>query len=227
MRGYCFLALLLLLSSCADVSTSSLPDMAEGTPIPNTMKEQARQQCEEIFLTGNWQFVHSISFEMGSGQGATVLGVTVLEGEIRKTALMTMEGFVLFEAVLDVEKSLQVSRALPPFDNDEFARRLLADVEDIFPRSGQGKPQLFQSITGDLLCRYAKKNGETLDIAASGKDTVSSHIYGVDTLEVKTITAGDFSPIAGELIPKNIHLTVPGVRGYSLTMTLLSADKIH
>jgi hypothetical protein len=225
MNRICLLLVLLLLNSCA-ARVPHLLDMADGTPIPDALKTQIRTNCEAQFIEGNWQFVHSISFEMASGAGASVLGVTVLDGGILKTALMTMEGFVLFEAVRDAKKKLKVMRALPPFDNTEFAQRLMVDVEDIFPRPAPGDPLLFESASRELICRYVRPAGEVLDIAATANHGFTRYIYDADGLEQKRITAGEFYPVTGAQIPRNIELRVLGIRGYSLIMTLLSAEKI-
>lgn len=228
MKSICIFLLLFLLSSCATVQHSRIPELVAGGPATaESVVQQSRRECGKRYVLANWQFVHSINFVMASGQGTTLVGVTVLDGQRLKTVLMSVEGFVFFEAVQDGRAEPQVNRALPPFDNTAFANGLLDDVRAIFPRPVQTEPLVARSVAGELLCRYQGNEGRQVDIVPLAGGVLLARIYGADGQLIKTISEEGFSPVAGENIPQNIQLTVPGLRGYTLKMTLLSADKIE
>lgn len=226
MKNICFFLFLFLLSACSAMN-SRIPELVSGD-VPDTESvAQGSQACKKLFVSGNWQFVHSINFAMASGRGATLVGVTVLDGETLKTVLMTVEGFVLFEAVQGEAGNIHVNRALPPFDNTDFAKALLLDVRSLFPHPASAVPLVGRTVAGDLLCRYPMGEGQEMDILPQTGTALLVHIYGADGLRIKTITEDGFCPVAGAQIPKNIQLTVPGLRGYTLKMSLLSAEKIE
>ena len=66
---------------------------------------------------------------------------------------MTVEGLTLFEARSAEAEELEVLRALPPFDNREFASGLMRDVRTLFqPPPGLG--QYGTLADGTPVCRY-------------------------------------------------------------------------
>ncbi len=226
MKSICFFLLLFLLGACSAVN-SRIPELAAGDVPAAESLARSRHACEKFFVSGNWQFVHAINFAMASGRGATLVGVTVLDGGSLKMVLMTVEGFVLFEAVRDEEGNLHVNRALPPFDNTDFAKALLVDVQRIFPRPVPVEPLVARTVAGEFLCRYPGTEGQQMDILPLADGALVARIYGADGLRIKTITEDRFSPVAAVQIPQDIQLTAPGLRGYTLKMSLLSAEKIE
>ncbi|MBU1232984.1 MAG: DUF3261 domain-containing protein [Proteobacteria bacterium] len=224
MKPIFFLIFLLLLTSCSGLQSVYLPELTGLEAIDGTQSRQLRQRCENYFVQGSWQFVHSIAFKLADGNGATVMGVTVLDGTKLKCALMGVEGFVLFEAVLDEE--LEVSRALPPFDNPEFARGLMRDVQTIFLPPSVQRPLTGQLADGEPVCRYYGEDGKIIDILFAEDDSSRMNIYGPDLSRIRSIISGSRVPVAAEMIPETLELTASGLHGYTLTMTLISADKI-
>ncbi|MBU0943116.1 MAG: DUF3261 domain-containing protein [Proteobacteria bacterium] len=224
MKSVFSLLLLLLLTACSGRQPLLLPELTELNGIDSTQTRKLEQRCAAKFVAGRWQFVHSIAFEMAAGGGATVIGVTVLDGPTLKCALLGVEGFVLFEAVLD--QTLEVSRALPPFDNPEFARGLMRDVQTIFLPPAE-KPALSGLLVGgDSVCRYFGEDGQVIDILFHEDGSSGMNIYGPDLNRTRSIVAGPPLSVAAEMIPKTLELTASGLRGYTLTMTLISAEKI-
>ena len=221
MRIVCFCIFLILLSSCSAMQPLRLPELTEASFDP-----QLAERCTENVVQGNWQFVHSITFEMANGQGATVIGVTVLDKETIKTGLIGVEGFVLFEAELVKEKKLKVKRALPPFDNPEFAAGLMRDVETIFSLSAAGNPVTGQLAGGESVCRYQGENGQIVDMIIGLDESRKTHIYDVDRQRIKSIVMESFLYIDARMIPEKIHLTAHGLQGYTLRMTLIRAEKL-
>jgi hypothetical protein len=226
MKSVSLSVVLILLCSCAVLQSPRLPDLTGGEFIDEDFRRQTQQNCERNFVSGNWQFVHSITFKMANGHGATVIGVTVLDGDTMKTGLMTVEGFVLFEAELDKGEKLHVNRALPPFDNSEFALGLMRDVHAIFLIPSEGNPVVTRLADGDSVCRYEAADGQIIDVIPTADGSNVMNVYDADQTRIRSITTNDFVSIDTEMIPENIHLTALGLRGYTLKMTLISADKI-
>jgi len=103
MKGIYLSVVLLLLGSCAALQSSRLPDLAGGESIAESFKLQIRQSCERNFISGNWQLVHSITFKMANGHGATVIGVTSLTEQGIDCSLVTVEGLTLFDAEIEIK----------------------------------------------------------------------------------------------------------------------------
>ncbi len=224
MKSVFFLFILFLLTACSGVHSVYLPELTDTAGVTDKQDRQLRQRCAGNFVEGNWQFVHSIAFKMAGGGGATVIGVTVLDGTKLKCALMGVEGFVFFEAVLDQE--LTVSRALPPFDNPEFARGLMRDVQSIFLPPSAQSPLTGMLVDGEPVCRYSGEDGQTIDIIFAEDSSSRMNIYGPDLSRTRSIQTGSRFPLDAEMIPETLEFTASGLRGYTLTMTLISAEKI-
>ncbi|MBA3008532.1 MAG: DUF3261 domain-containing protein [Proteobacteria bacterium] len=215
---------LLLLAACSALQPVHLPDLTALDAVDDSQAGQLLQRCRNNFVTGNWQFVHSIAFKRADGGGATVIGVTVLDGQKLHCALMTVEGLVLFEAELAQEK-LTVSRALPPFDKPEFARGLIRDVQAIFLPPAAEEPKTGRLVGGELVCRYQADNGQITDLLVDD-DGSRMNIYDPDLNRSRSIVAGSPISVAAERVPETLELTASGLSAYTLTMTLISADKI-
>lgn len=224
MKSAFSLLFLALLTACSGIQSVYLPELADTVAVTDKQDRQLRQRCADNFVEGNWQFVHSIAFKVAGGGGTTVIGVTVLDGTKLKCALMGVEGFVFFEAELDQE--LAVSRALPPFDNPEFARGLMRDVQSIFLPPSAQHPLTGILVDGESVCRYFKEDGQIIDIIFAEDDSSRMNVYGSDLSRIRSIFAGSRIPMAAEMIPETLELTASGLRGYTLTMTLISAEKI-
>lgn len=228
MKAVYLAVVLLLLCSCAGLQSSRLPDLIVigRESVSEPLKDSIWQSCEQNFISGNWQLVHSITFGMASGHGATVVGVTVLDGKSIKTGLMTVEGFVLFEAELDREKKLHVNRALPPFDNSGFALGLMRDVQTIFLLPSETSPVVARLADGNSVCRYDAVNGQVIDVIPGADGRNVMNVYDVDHIRIRSIAADDLISIDTEMIPETIQLTALGLRGYVLKMKLISADRL-
>ncbi len=226
MKAVFVWGLLLLLVSCSAMQPVLLPELTVLPPVEDSHSRLVQRQCEQTFAQGNWQFVHSVTFEMADGHGATVIGVTVLDGDKLKTSLMGVEGFVLFGAVQDKEKNLEVSRALPPFDNPSFAAGLMRDVETVFLRPSDGIPVVGQLADGESVCRYVGEDGRISDVIPGEDGSRSINVYDADGKRSRALSIENISSVDTGMAAETIHLTAFSLRGYTLTMTLISADRI-
>ncbi|MCK5070827.1 MAG: hypothetical protein KAR01_09795 [Desulfocapsa sp.] len=221
MKNILLSLMLLLLTSCSTLQFSKPPEL-----VSKAFDSRQAEICAQSYVQGGWQFVHSITFKMTNGHGATVIGVTVLDGDILKTGLMGVEGFVLFEAELDAQKKLDVKRALPPFDNLEFAKGLMRDVQTIFSLPTDTNPVTGMLADGEVVCRYYDDRDQITDVLIEPDETRRIHVYDEDKNKIRTIEMDGYSQIETEMIPEQIYFTAHGLRGYTLKMTLISADKI-
>ncbi|MBW6520369.1 MAG: hypothetical protein K0A99_05045 [Desulfoarculaceae bacterium] len=218
------LIMLSLLAACA-----GRPQLPELAAVNGTQAGPNRQRCDKAFLSGNWQLVHAIDFNRSGRGGTSLIGVTTLTGPTLHCLLMTVEGLVLFEAELAREQ-LTIQRAIPPFDKPEFAGGLMGDVQTIFVQPAGQQPLTGRLAGGDVVCRYHPDNdtdhGQITDIIVTGDDGFRIHVYGPDRRRTRTIVAGARISKAAGMVPETLELTASGLSSYTLTMTLISADKL-
>lgn len=224
----------MLMPSCAVERMQVLPEFASSTDTA-----EARAACAACFPKGRWQFVHALGFDMAGGFSGNALGVVALNGDDIKVVLMTVEGLNLFEAGSASRDNLEVSRAVPPFDKPGFAQGLMRDVRSIFQRPAGALAT--GTLPGDLpACRY-EGEGEISDLvvqtdgcwrletyqpqvaALSEDETVPPPARPVLT---RRITTASCQAAGKTIIPQILELTAPGPEGYSLTMRLISAERL-
>ncbi|MDJ0622228.1 MAG: hypothetical protein QNJ17_04655 [Desulfocapsaceae bacterium] len=222
-QPFVLIALLTILSSCASGKHQAPPALTSS---------QARQDnavCGSIFPQDKWQFVHSLEFTRIDGIGTTVIGITNLDENALHTALLTIEGFTLFEADFYNDERFEVHRAVPPFDNPNFAKGMMRDIRTIF-RPPQGMLILGVTNAPDTVCRYTDDNGRITDVLPGSND------YQDDCWQIRRYSAEqdiDLSVIGkscldimSAIIPEHLELHSYGVAGYTLKMKLLSADRL-
>lgn len=215
------LALTLFLAACAAERPGLLPALSARQGVPAT------GECEAVFPQGEWQFVHSIDFSMRNGAGGTVVGVTSLAGDTIACALVTIEGFTLFEAVLQDDGRLDLRRAVPPFDKPAFAQGLLEDVRAIF-RAPQAHSILAGQLTDNTpVCRYAGIDGRTTDVLRTRDGCWQIRTHGPARILERVIIGSSCREMEGSLIAGHLELEGFGQAGYTLKMTLIQAEKIN
>jgi hypothetical protein len=205
------------LLSCAYQSAIELP--------PLTVTPEPAINCDAVYPKGKWQFVHSIAFSMADGKKGTAIGVSVLEDPVIQSALMTIEGFVLFEAALDGQ--LEITRAVPPFDNLDFARGLMQDLQLIFFRPASNKMQYGKLAGGSPLCRYQEASGESTDVVLFADHGWEINHYDAKGRRTRTIKARPQITQNLEnqwLPPKQLELQANGILQYTLKMDLISSE---
>ncbi len=207
----------LFFTSCADKEQLRLPSIMENKD------GQKTPVCKQVFPLGNWQFVHSIDFTMRDGSGSTVVGVTTLSKSGIKCALITIEGLTLFAARSSDENSLHIDRALSPFDNEQFAEGLMRDIRLIFqPPTGKESRGLVSEKSA--VCRYEKNDGRVLDVWPDVDDCWQIKSYSPDLIMERSVIGQSCKEKNSSLIPEVLELKNFGHAGYTLKMTLISAD---
>jgi hypothetical protein len=212
---------LCLLASCSMRQVQTKPELTGGSS-----GAEGRSICKQSFVQGSWQFTHSINFEMVAGHGTTFVGITVLEKGKLKTALLGVEGFVLFEAEQKSDKQIVVRRALAPFDKPGFAEALLRDVQTLFVAPVTTAMLLAKNTNDERVCRYVTDTSHTLDVLLSGQGWRQINEYDRQDTITRSVHGSDHTEIEGQYIPKEIELKVFGSLGYTLDLQLLTAEKL-
>lgn len=209
----------LLVASCTTGKRQLLPDLA-----PMSDRSGIQGKCTAMFPEGRWQFVHTIAFQMANGGDGTALGVVVLAGREINCALMTVEGLTLFEARSADGEALQVMRAVPPFDNREFAAGLMRDIRTIFFQpAGEGH---YGRLPGNApVCRYIAA-GQVTDILPREDGCWRLDTYS-DRVRTRSIQTRSCKTVDTAILPEFLELVADGPAGYTLNMHLVSAERLQ
>jgi len=218
--SFYLLPILLLLSSCASQQPDHLKPFIGRLPL-SVQEASLKEQCAAVYPRGRWQFVHTIEFRMADGRSSSVVGVTVVDGNTLSCALMTIEGFTLFQARLN--DRLEIDRAVPPFDRPGFARGLMEDVRALFVRPPASEVSYGSLADTAQLCRMTTADGRITDILPLEDGCWRIRTYDRKQALTRTITARSCRLVDSTMIPDELKLTVPGPAGYILKMTLVTA----
>lgn len=197
------------LSAC-----QTLPVITQKTPAEKTVSA-----CPNPFLKQKTTLIHAIEVYM-SGVKNAVIGVTEADPVTREIscAIMTAEGMVLFEAT-ETEGSLDIRRALPPFDSAHFARNMLEDIKLIFFEP-QGKIEKIGFLpSGETACRWRTGNSDTIDVLKTGDGLPEVKRYSGSGKVKRDIK---FSDLADGFY-QNIELRAQEIASYTLFMNLVEA----
>jgi hypothetical protein len=216
--------ILLLLSIWALIlSCSSLPQVY---PAGDTTDPQAERICGGPFPDGDWQLLHSIEATLPGGKKGFLMGLTVISSTKRtaRCVIMTLEGFVVFDAEYD--KKVSIKRAIEPFDSEDFADGLMADINLIF-----FKPAGSIIISGYLkdgaaVCRYQKPDGRMVDIISRPAHNWEIRQYLPDyrlVRTVKSMSAAEPGSAGRKGIADKIELKADGSPKYELDMEMVEA----
>jgi len=215
------LIIILLITSC-----SGLPDLLNVDPaiIPDI-----QQKCSSPFLIEKWQFIHHIEATMPNGKKGSMIGIIVIT-PLSKTiqcVIMTIEGFVVFDALYD--KNIVVHRSLHPFDSINFSKGLMNDLKLIFFKPNGQFLGLGMSENGKYFCRYRNNNGMITDICTSQNDKWTIRRYNHNSQLIRTVKAsmGKHQLLANQtMIPTRLELTANGRSGYRLVIDLIEAKPL-
>lgn len=154
----CLFGVLMLCAGCVPIPETDLLPGAPGD----------LQGCFAMFPAGPWECIHKIEAAIGEGGSFSLLGVTKGDPADRKlhTALLSPEGFILFEAE-QREDRVSVLKALAPFDSAAFARGLMEDVNLLF-LPPEGWPSKWgRRADGAILCQWKSPDGSRREITPS------------------------------------------------------------
>ena len=216
--------ILLLLSVWSFItSCSSLPQIYPAGDAADPLPARA---CRGSFPEGDWQLLHSIEATLPGGRKGFLMGLTVISSTNRtaRCVIMTLEGFVVFDALYD--KKISIQRAIEPFDSEEFTNGLMADIDLIFFKpSGSLLSSGFLK-NGAAVCRYQQLNGRKVDIIRQDEHRWEIRMYLPDNRLVRTVTsisAAAHNSDDRQGIADKIELKAHGSPGYALVMELVEA----
>ena len=192
-------------------------------PLDPQASPEAVQRCRLPFLSNPYRFIHAIEATVHGGSAGTVLGITVFDpaAETIHSAIITIEGFVLFDAWYE-KKGIRIDRALPPFDAQHLAGPMMEDIRLLFmaPDGYLSDAGLLEN--GSTICRYHEGENRIEDVVVHKDGTWEIAVFGGRHERLRNIRA--FS--VQENIPNMVELTGSGPWNYSLRMRLISAERV-
>jgi hypothetical protein len=211
---------LLLLASWL-VACGGLPAIV---PVADSERPAVVDACLTRFPAGPWTVVHGIRATMPGGHHGLFIGATAAtddQGSCR-SVLMSVEGFVLFDARFSVsDGNLQVHRVLPPLDAGSFAQGLMADVRLLlFPPAGEPE-RVGTADGGHPVCRWRLDDGGVEDVVLIPDGSWLIRSFAPDGALVREARAT--GPV-GRGFAGRLELRALGARGYSLVLELVEVE---
>lgn len=205
------------------LSCASLPPLH---PAGRPMTVETNQTCQGLYPHGEWQLYHTIEAKLPGRQSGFLMGLTVLSSRERSAqcVIMTLEGFVVFDARYDGQ--VTIKRAVAPFDNHAFAQGVMADIQLIF-----FKPLADEISMGVLsdnvpVCRHRLADGNVIDMAQLENNQWETRLYGSNH-RLKRIVKSMLREKQPQEDPwgiaDKIELTALGTPGYKLVLDLVEA----
>jgi hypothetical protein len=148
------------------------------TPLDPARKIAVLEGCRRPFLPGKYRLVHALETVMPDGSKGTAVGVLVADPRTLgfRTALMTIEGFVLFDA--EAGETLTVHRAVPPFDAPAFAGALAEDIRLAFFPPGGAPAAWGVGEAGASACRFERADGRLVEVMTMQDGGMGIRLYG-------------------------------------------------
>jgi hypothetical protein len=173
---------LMIIGGCA-----GLPPISQPEPEACTRNLTA---CKEIFPRSGLELVHSMTARMPGGRTYKGISATILypDESLVKCAIMSIEGLVFFSAESAGPGSIEVKRAVGPFENAEFATRVFEDIRRVFfPPRGRmilcGK-----TASGSQVCRYDLDKGGFVDIVRAKEESYEIFEYSPRGKKLQTVS---------------------------------------
>jgi hypothetical protein len=178
----CFAPLLLLfltVNACAGLKPLISLDPGRKTAV--------LEECRRPFLPGSYRLVHLLEMDMPDGEKGTAIGVLSADPGTPafRTALMTIEGFVIFD--VEVGETLTVHRALPPFDKPAFATALAEDIRLVFFCPDEEPAAWGEGEEGALVCRFDRADGRLVEVMRFRDGAIGIRLYGTGREILKRI----------------------------------------
>lgn len=180
--------------------------------------------CDRIFPQGNWQLLHAIEATAPGDRKQTILGLSQISSGDHSAhcVMMTLEGMVLFEAHFD--GTIDVGRAVPPFDKPGMAEGIIEDLRLIFFPPDMPKTQTGTFTKHERVCRYPLPDGGALDIEIGNDGRWLIHKYSRLNRVVRTVRSESEPKPSPHGMPERITLEAHGLTGYRLNLTLIEAN---
>jgi hypothetical protein len=215
---FCLLGILLL-AACARQPIHVPPEMAPR------VDDVLPSSCLAVFPQGSWQLVHQLEFSSAERFSSRLIGVTILTADGLHCALVSVEGVTLFEARAVHAQTLEVLRAVPPFDRPAFGAGLLADLRLLF-RSPAGTLQPGRQPDGRDVCRSHAGDGRVVDILPPVDGRWQIREYHLDRDRSVVVEAVADNRLGRSGIASSLVVQVRGEADYELEITLIEATVV-
>lgn len=214
VRWFLIFILIFLLISC-----SRLPVIK---PVDQAVLPDITRRCHQPFVDIPYRFIHAIEVTLPGGGTGTVVGVTVIDPASEKihSVIMTIEGFVLFDA--RYVREVLVDRVVPPFNTKHFAERLMEDVRLILLSPHGRLSSAGVLADGSTICRYDESQGRIVDLIVHQDNSWEIGLYGDSYETIRRVNASSVE----NRIPKLVKLTAFDYWDYSLLLSLVSAEPV-
>jgi len=217
---------LLLLVVGLVLSCASLPPLHQAH---RPMTVESNQTCQGLYPLGQWQLYHTIEAELPGRQTGFLMGLTVLSSQERsaRCVIMTLEGFVVFDARYDGQ--ITIERAVAPFENDAFALGLMADIQLIFFKPLADEISMGALSDNVTVCRHLLPNGNVIDLVNPENNHWETRLYRSNHRVMRIVKSMIKDKPPGEDltgIADKIELTALGTPGYTLILNLVEAIPI-
>jgi hypothetical protein len=208
---------LLLLTVCACTGLKPL------TPLDPARKTAVLEGCRRPFLPGRYRLVHALETVMPDGAKGTAIGVLVADPRTLgfRTVLMTIEGFVLFDA--EAGETLRVHRAVPPFDAPAFAEGLAEDIRLAFFPPGAAPAAWGEGEAGALVCRFERADGRIVEVLTFKGGVLVLRLYGAGQELLKKVK---MTPPEVPGLAETLEIQSSGWRSYTLRLRLLESEAL-
>lgn len=205
------------------LSCASLPPLH---PAGRPMTVETSQTCQGLYPHGEWQLYHTIEAKLPGGQTGFLMGLTVLSSRERSAqcVIMTLEGFVVFDARYDGQ--ITIERAVAPFDNHAFAQGVMADIQLIFFKPLADEISIGAVSDTVTACRHFLPNGNVIDLVNPVNNHWETRLYRSNHRVMRIVQSMIKDKPPGENltgIADKIELTALGTPGYKLTLDLVEA----
>ena len=214
VRWFLTLILIYFLISC-----SRLPVIK---PVGQAVLPDITKRCHQPFVDSPYRFIHAIEVSLPGGGTGTVVGITVIDPSSEKihSVIMTIEGFVLFDA--QYEEEVRVNRAVPPFNAKDFAEHLMEDVRLILvaPQERLSRAGVLED--GSTICRYQRDNKKIVDVIIRQDNSWEIGVYSDSHETIRRVNASSIK----NGIPTLVKLTAFDYWDYSLLLSLISAEPV-
>jgi hypothetical protein len=209
------LLLLLTVGACAGLKPL--------TPLDAARKTTVLEGCRQPFLSGKYRLVHALETVMPDGAKGTAIGVLVADPRTRgfRTVMMTIEGFVLFDA--EAGETLTVHRAVPPFDRPAFAGGLAEDIRLAFFPPGEAPAAWGAGGEGATDCRFERTDGRLVEVLTFKGGVMAIRLYGTGQELLKKVK---MTLPEGPGLAETLEIQSSGWPSYTLRLRLLESEAL-
>ena len=170
------------------LTVSACTGLKPLTPLDPSRKTAVLEECRRPFLPGSYRLVHTLETVMPDGAKWTAVGILLADPRTRgfRTALMTIEGWVLFDA--EAGETLTVHRAVPPFNAPAFAEEMAEDIRLAFFSPGAEPAVWGGGEEGALVCRFERADGRLVEVMTLRDGAIGIRLYGTGQEVLKRVT---------------------------------------